>query len=111
MAWILGTTHPSENALPLLPKVTPNGSTVHVTFRCLKSHKRGGIPLKVQTSTDLGINDFWTANQTLVPDESATVNGIVFVTTDEGDSIQVTANIPTAGAKLFVRLSAEPNVP
>jgi hypothetical protein len=41
-----------------------------------------------------------------VPDADATVNGVVFDTTDDGDSIHVIADIPTGGAKLFARLSA-----
>ena len=41
-----------------------------------------------------------------MPDADATVNGVVFDTTDDGDYIHVIADIPAAGAKLFARLSA-----
>ena len=67
---------------------------------------RGGAVLKVQSSNDIGITDPWTSHEAAVPDADSTVNGVVFDTTDDGDYIQVIADIPAAGAKLFGRLSA-----
>jgi hypothetical protein len=65
------------------------------------------VVLKVQTSSDLGITDPWANHEAAVPDADATVNGVVFDTTDDGDYIQIIADIPAPGsAKLFARLSA-----
>jgi hypothetical protein len=106
MAWLLGAADLSENAAGKLPKATHNGSNLRLTFRCLKSTMRGGVVLKVQYSSDMGLADPWTSNEAAVPDEDATVNGVVFDTSDDGDYIHVIAEIPAAGAKLFARLSA-----
>jgi hypothetical protein len=111
MAWVLGAANPSENALNRLPTASRNGNNLRLTFRCLKSTKRGGAVLKVQTSADLGITDPWTTLEATVPDMDGTVNGVVFDTTDDGDYIQVTADIPAGGAKLFARLSVEVSMP
>jgi hypothetical protein len=43
-----------------------------------------------------------------VPDADATVNGVAFDTTDDGDFINVIADIPAAGANRFGRLQATP---
>ena len=67
---------------------------------------RGGAILKVQSSNDLGITDPWASHEAAVPDADATVNGIVFDTTADGDYIQVIADIPARGSGLFARLSA-----
>jgi hypothetical protein len=105
MAWLLGAADPSENAAGKLPAATRNGSHLRLTFRCLKSTKRGGAQLKVQSSADLGAADPWTSHEAAVPDADGTVNGVVFDTTDDGDYIQVIADIPAPGsAKLFARL-------
>jgi methionine-rich copper-binding protein CopC len=106
MAWLLGVGDPTENAAGKLPKATRNGTNLRLTFRCLKSTKRGGTPLKVQSSADLGITDPWTNHEAAVPDADATVNGVVFDITDDGDHIHVIADIPVGGTRLFGRLSA-----
>ena len=105
MAWLLGAADPSENAAGKLPAATRNGSNLRLTFRCLKSTMRGGVVLKVQSSSDLGLAAPWTNHEAAVPDEDATVNGVVFDTTDNGNYIHVIADIPAPGnAKLFARL-------
>ncbi len=43
-----------------------------------------------------------------VPDADGIVNGVVLDTTDDGDFINVIADIPVAGARLFGRLQANP---
>jgi hypothetical protein len=106
MAWLLGAATPSENALNKLPAATRNGTSLRLAFRCLKSTKRGGTVLKVQSSNDLGVSDPWTNHEAAVPDADATVNGVVFDITADGDYISVIADIPAGGAKLFARLSA-----
>jgi len=106
MAWLLDAATPAENALNKLPAATRNGAYLRLTFRCLKSTKRGGVVLKVQSSSDMAMTDPWANHEAEVPDADATVNGVVFDTTDDGDSIHVIADIPTGGAKLFARLSA-----
>ncbi len=106
MAWLLGATDSSKNAVGKLPKATRNGADLRLTFRCLKSTERGGVVLKVQSSNDLGVTDPWATHEAAVPDADDTVNGVVFDTTDDGDYIQVIADIPAAGAVLFGRLSA-----
>lgn len=64
--------------------------------------------LKVQSSGDLGASDPWTSHEAAVPDTDSTVNGVVFDTTDDGDFINVIADIPAAGANGFGRLQATP---
>ena len=51
----------------------------------------------MQSSSDLGIADPWTSHEAAVPDADATVNGMVFDTTADGDYIQVIADIPAPG--------------
>ena len=106
MAWLLGAANPADNAAGKLPKATRNGTHLRLTFRCLKSTMRGGVVLKVQTRSDLGLADPWTNHEAAVPDVDSTVNGVVFDTTDDGDSIQVIADIPASGPRRFARLSA-----
>ncbi len=106
MAWLLGAATPTENALSKLPAATRNGANLRLTFRCLKSTKRGGVLLKVQSSSDMGVSNPWTGIEAAVPDTDSTVNGVVFNITDDGDHINVIADIPAAGGKLFGRLSA-----
>ena len=60
----------------------------------------------MQSSSDLGASDPWTSHEAAVPDADSTVNGVIFDTTDDGDFINVIADIPAAGAKLFGRLIA-----
>ncbi len=104
LAWVLGATNPSGSMQGKLPAATRSNDKLRVTFRCLKSTKRGTAQLHIQTSSDLGVSDPWTNHATPVPDTDQTLNGIVFDTTDDGDYIQVTADIPAAGNKLFSRL-------
>ncbi len=111
MAWLLGAATPSVNAAGKLPKATRNGTHLRLTFRCLKSTMRGGVVLKVQTRSDLSMIDPWTNHEAAVPDVDSTVNGVVFDTTDDGDSIQVIADIPASGPRRFARLSAVVAVP
>jgi autotransporter-associated beta strand protein len=109
MAWLLGAGNPSENALNILPVASRSGTSLRLSFRCLKSTKRGGAVLKVQSSSDMGLDDRWSSHEAAVPDTDSTVNGIVFDTTADGDYIQVIADIPVGGAELFGRLySTEP---
>lgn len=106
MAWLLGATNPSENATDKLPAASTLADNLRLTFRCLKSTHRGGMVLKIQTSSDMGLTDPWVTNEAVVPDADSISNGVVFDTTDDGDYIHVIADIPAAGTKLFVRLSA-----
>ena len=108
LAWLLGAANPSENALGKLPQASRNGTNLRIAFRCLKSTGRGGVVLKVQSSADLGASDPWSNHDAAVPDADATVNGVVFDITADADPafINVIADIPTAGAKLFGRLVA-----
>ncbi len=106
MAWVLGAATPAENALNKLPVATRNGANLRLNFRCLKSTKRGGVVLKVQSSNDMGVSNPWTSIEAAVPDTDSTVNRVVFDTTADGDFINVIADIPADGAKLFGRLSA-----
>ena len=106
MAWLLGALDPSENASGKLPEATHNGTNLRLTFRCLKSTMRSGAVLKVQSSSDLGLTDPWTNHEAAVPDEDSTsLNGIVFDTTDDGDYIQVIADVPASGPRRFARLA------
>ena len=108
LAWLLGAANPSENALGSLPVASRNGGNLRLAFRCLKSSKRGTAQLKVQSSSDLGVSDPWTHHEAAVPDADSILNGVVFHTTDDGDFINVIADIPATGAKIFGRLQANP---
>ena len=105
LAWLLGTANPSENAHSKLPAASRNGAYLRLTFRCLKSTKRGTAQVKVQSSNDLGASDPWTSHEAAVPDADGTVNSVIFDTTDDGNYINVIADIPAGGSKLFGRLS------
>ena len=109
VAWLLGAANPSANALNKLPVASRNGNNLRLTFRCLKSTKRGTAPLKVQSSSDLGASDPWNSHEAPVPDADGTVNSVIFDTTDDGDFINVIADIPAAGAKIFGRLHSTGN--
>jgi autotransporter-associated beta strand protein len=104
MAWLLGAASPSENSLNRLPIATRSANNLRLTFRCLKSTKRGGAVLKVQSSSDLGLTDPWTNHEVEVPDQDSIVNGVIFDTTDDGDYINVIADIPADGGKRYGRL-------
>lgn len=83
----------------------PCDGNLRLAFRCLKATKRGGVQLKVQSSDDFGVADPWTNHEAAVPDGDGTVNGVVIDTMDDGDSINVIADIPATGARLFGGLS------
>jgi hypothetical protein len=102
---MLDANHPSENAADKLPAATRNGANLRLAFRCLRSTARGGVVLKVQSSNDMGVSDPWTSHEAAVPDSDSTVNGVVFDTTDDGDFINVIADIPAVGTTLFGRLN------
>ena len=106
LAWLLGAANKDASALDKLPVASRSGGNLRLTFRCLKSAKRGGAVLKVQSSNDLGQTDPWASHETAVPDLDDIVNGVVFDTTEDGDFITVVADIPASGTKLFGRLHA-----
>ncbi len=108
LAWLLGAADPLENALNKLPVASLNSDKLRLTFRCLKSTKRGGVLIKVQSSSDLGTSDPWASYEAAVPETNSTVNGVVFTISADAapDFINVTADIPAAGTKLFGRLQA-----
>jgi len=106
MAWLLGAANVSENAAEKLPRSSINAANLRLTFRCLKSTMRGGTVLKVQFSTDMGLADPWASHEAAVPDVDGTVNGVTFDPTDDGDFINVIADIPSAEPAKFTRLSA-----
>jgi hypothetical protein len=107
MAWILGASNPTVNALEKLPIATANGNYLRLTFRCLKSTQRGTTALTIQSSSDMGVTDPWNNHSAAVPDASSTINGVIFQITDDGDFIQVTADIPSNGSRIFARLKME----
>jgi hypothetical protein len=80
------------------------GVNIRLTSRCLKSTKRGGAQLKNHSSNDLGIADLWINHEALVPDADGTINGVIFDTTEDGDFINITADVTATKSKLFVRL-------
>jgi beta-glucanase (GH16 family) len=106
MAWLLGASGKDAAALDKLPVASLHDGNLRLTFRCLKSAKRGGAVLKVQSSDDLGDAGSWTSHEAAVPDENDVVNGVVFDITDDGDFIKVIADIPASGAMHFGRLHA-----
>jgi hypothetical protein len=112
LAFLLGAANPSANALGLLPDPSKDGNGLVLEFSMLNSAKRGNAKLSVQWSSDLGVTDPWSGNSALVPDDDATVNGVVFDITPGDPLNSVKATIPSAegtGGKLFGRLSGSEN--
>jgi hypothetical protein len=112
LAFLLGAESPDANALGRLPDPSKDGSGLVLEFDMLNSAKRGNAKLSVQWSSDLGVTDPWSGNSALVPDEDATVNGVVFDITP-GDPLNgVKVTIPSSegpGGRLFGRLSGTEN--
>jgi hypothetical protein len=110
MAFLLGAATPAENAIGRLPTAENNGGLV-LRFSSRDAASRGTSALKVQWSYDLGATDFWSSNEaTLPPAPGGTVNGVVFVITEnpiDPTIDEVQATIPSgqaSGGKLFARL-------
>jgi uncharacterized repeat protein (TIGR02543 family) len=114
LAWLLGADSPSTNAKGLIsaPQVT-NGD-LSVSFNMLTSAARGSAVLRVQYSTDLGVNDPWTDHTITVPEVTSTVDGIDFVITPvSGENVvqveaTVSADATEGTGRLFMRLVGEP---
>jgi hypothetical protein len=104
MAWVLGAPDPNANAAGRLPVASYHGTHLRISFRCLKSTFRVNTQLRVEASSDMGTTDPWKPQDALVPDVDATVGGIIFDTTDDGEYILVTADIPTTQKSQFARL-------
>ncbi len=121
LAWLLGASGPSDNAVVCLPKGSRSGTGDWVLeFDCLKPGNSGTAALVVQYTKDLAVVDPWNSAaktppvmQATVPSDPSTVGGIAFAISASplGASYQhVLATIPhalasTAG-KLFARLQA-----
>lgn len=112
LAWLLGAANPSADASALPPKPSHESGKLVLTFRCLKSAKRGAAVLKVQYSNDLSQADPWSNHEALVPDADGPVGGVDFVTTADADPafIHIRAEISASAAapdgRLFGRLHA-----
>ncbi len=105
--FLLGAANPIADATSLLPTVGENSGALELTFSCLPVADRGDVVLKVEHSSDLGVNDAWTGAE--VPDSNdGPTNGVTFtVSPGGGDLKDVTASInvgEAAGGKLFGRL-------
>ena len=114
LAWLLGAANSTANVNGLLPVVTRTGSGLKMTFSMLPASVRAGARLFVEHSSDLGINDPWSAG-TLVPDASGGTAPVTFTVTDSNlvdpnNKFDVEASISASEAdaeKLFGRLRAE----
>jgi autotransporter-associated beta strand protein len=113
LAFLLGAANPAANALGLLPAASEqNNGDLVLTFSMRNAANRGAATLAVQWSSDLGATDLWSANQAVVPEDDATVNGVVFDITPGDPLNTVTATLPAAeasGGKLFSRLKGAEN--
>jgi autotransporter-associated beta strand protein len=108
LAWLLGAANPNLNALGLLPTISKSGDHLQMNFSMLNAASRSNALVELQHSSDLGISDPWASIS--VPETHATVSGVSFLITPNGNMNQVQANIPTteaASGKLFGRLKAE----
>ncbi len=109
LAFLLGATNPSQNALNKLPTSTESGGGLVLEFDCLPTAARGTAVLNLQFSNDLGISDPWTSAE--VPGVAGTtdVGSVHFVATGTSP-IHVVATISSseaAAGKLFARLNGE----
>ena len=112
LAFLLGASGPTANAIGLLPKVTQSGGNLVLEFDCLAAAERGAATLNLQHSSDLGVTDAWVA--ALVPGAvgNSTVSNVDFVVTDPGapgGPLRVVATVQASQAslgKLFGRLRA-----
>jgi autotransporter-associated beta strand protein len=112
IAFLLGAGDPDESARGLLPEPTEASGGLVLTFSMRNAASRGDAKLSVQWSNDLGATDPWAGNSALVPDDDATVNGVVFDITPGNPLNGVKATIPTteaSGGKLFGRLVGTEN--
>jgi hypothetical protein len=112
LAFLLGAASPDDNALNLLPVASGDDGGLVLTFSMRNTANRGDATLTLQWSNDLGMSDLWTTNEALVPDDDATVNGVVFDFTPSDPLNSVTATLPAAaasGGKLFSRIKGEEN--
>jgi hypothetical protein len=78
----------------------------------MHSAMRRNTKLSVRWSGDLGVTDPWSANSSLVPDDDATVNGVIFDITPGFPLNGVKATIPSTkgtGGRIFGRLSGNEN--
>jgi autotransporter-associated beta strand protein len=106
LAFLLGASGPSVNAVALLPKVSESAGGLVMTFDMLDAASRGTATLSIEHSSDLGNSDLWEA--VLVPAVDSTVSDVAFDIS--GSSPQgVQATIPASkaeGGKLFGRLKS-----
>lgn len=86
-----------------------NSNDLRFSFRCLKSNKHHHVPLKVQSSRDLGVLDPCTNHEAPVPDVGVTVNGVISDTSQDGDFIHVSADMPSYTCRNFARIAAVPS--
>ena len=121
LAWRLGASGPSDNAVACLPKGSSSGTgDLVLEFDCLKPANSGTAALVVQYSKDLGVVDPWdsaskapSVTQASVPSAPSSVGGIAFAISPSplGAIYQhVVASIPhglaSSDGKLFARLQA-----
>ena len=112
LAFLLGAANPDSAANHLLPGSSKDGTGLVLEFSMLNAASRGTAKLSLQWSNDLGVTDPWNGNVALVPDDDATVNGVVFDITQGSPLHKVKATIPAteaAAGRLFSRLSGTEN--
>lgn len=105
LAWFLGASGPTVDALASLPEPVMEAGKLVLAFHCLKPDDRGDAVFKVQFSNDLGHAALWTTNEAEVPGMSGTVGNIVFDIEEAGELIYVEAKMDLGGGKMFGRLT------
>ena len=112
LAWLLSASDVNDDARSLLPVAEEISGALKLTFITLDRATRGGASVKVQYSTDLGVDDTWISHEAEVPDTTSKVGEIEFdidATTIGDGYIIVEATIPATeaspGTKLFARVS------
>ncbi len=110
LSWLLGATSPEQNGQQFLPQAVASSGNLTLSFKTVKSTKRGASVLSLQYSRDLGVSDAWTSHAIQVPEVTSTVSGVSFVITPISgtDHNQVQATIPASAAggtgKVFARM-------
>jgi autotransporter-associated beta strand protein len=106
LAFLLGASGPTVNALNKLPMVSQSGGNLVLSFQSLKDAYRGSASLSVEHSSDLGLADSWLA--ALVSDAGTASNNVTFSINSASTTLNnVTATISSSEAfagRLFGRV-------
>ncbi len=109
IAFLLGASTPTGNALSLMPTITQSGGNLLLAFDCLPAAERGTAILNFEYSSDLSIPGTWANVPVPGTVGTSTVGNVNFTITDPGSPgglLHVVASVPASPTRLFYRLTA-----